>query len=82
MGLSLPERAVSNLPSLCTALFSMASSFCQSFGGSMMMILSRFMKRCSCSLFSHHLFQKPWFIWGPVAAVALTAVAAALLLKT
>lgn len=66
---------------LCIASIFMASLVSQSFGD---LLVSVFMWwwliPVSPLLFLS--FQKPWMIWGPVVAVALTAVTAAALLRT
>lgn len=58
----------------------LSGSLCQSFGDPKWVhvysLLLNFLFLCC------HLFQKLWMIWGPVVAVALTAVTAAVLFRT
>lgn len=44
--------------------------------------LSESFREVMAQLFHYSFFQKPWMIWGPVVAVALTAVTAAVLFRT
>lgn len=72
-----------NLQSLCSALISNAPSFKALANAGWLLdafcaVNSFFISQFVCC----HLFQKPWMIWGPVAAVAVTAVTAAVLLRT
>lgn len=66
---------------LCIASIFMAILVSQSFGDLLVSVFMRWwLIPVSPLLFLW--FQKPWMIWGPVVAVALTAVTAAALLRT
>lgn len=65
---------------LCFVLISVANSFCVIFGDHLMGVVNL----VTFSLFSLCCWslQKPWMIWAPVVAVALTAVTAVVLFRT
>lgn len=76
--LSLSERAVCNFSVRCLDLTCKLplSKPLQSLDGWFHAAMLKFPFLCC------HFFQKPWMIWGPVVAVALTAVTAAALFRT